>query len=178
MLKKIVFGSGIIVALTLLWSHAWAEGYDHKITVKKMTFEWKVVNNNLDIKLSASTKGWVAIGFNPISRMKDANIILAYVKKGKVKAADHFGVSDTKHSKDSKLGGEKDITGLSGVEENGITTVSFTIPLDSGDSKDKPVLVDSDTTIIPAYGAGRDSFSAKHAYRTTLTVNLKTGAYK
>jgi hypothetical protein len=178
MLKKIVFRSGMIVLLTLLWNHAYAEDYDHKITAKKVTFEWKIENTSLNIQLSASTTGWVGIGFNPGNMMKDANIILAYVKKGKVKAADHFGISDTRHSKDSKLGGGKHISGISGKEENGITTVSFTIPLDSGDPKDKPVKVDGDTKVILACGAGRDSFRSKHSFRTTLDVNLKTGAYK
>ncbi len=177
-IKGIVFTACIMVVISTLWSPAWADGYDFNIKVEKMSFEWKADTTNLNIRLSAKTTGWVGIGFSPTVKMKDANIIVAYVKKGKVKIIDEFGLSGTVHSKDSKHGGKKDVTAISGTEENGITTVEFTIPLNSGDSKDKPVELKGDTTVILAYGAGRDSFRSRHVFRTTLKVNLGTGAYK
>jgi len=119
-----------------------ADGYDHKIEAGKLTFQWKTDAENIHIKLSAKTTGWVGVGFNPSKEMKDANIILGYVKKGKVKVTDHFGTTKRQHKADKKLGGKKDITNINGKEENGITEISFTIPLDSGDAKDKPILVD------------------------------------
>lgn len=155
-----------------------ASAYDHKITEKKITFEWKVNGANIDIRLSAPTTGWVGIGFNPTDQMKDANFIVGYVKKGKVKVSDDYGKTKKTHSKDTKAGGKKDVTGISGGEENGVTTIVFTIPLDSGDAKDKALDINGVTTVLLAYGAGRDSFKSRHKVHAVLSVNLSSGEFK
>lgn len=155
-----------------------AADYDHKLTSKKITFEWKINGANIDIRLSAPTKGWVGIGFNPSTQMKDANFIVGYVKNGKVKVTDDYGKSKKTHEKDSKAGGRKDVTGISGSEENGATTIAFTIPLNSGDSKDKALDINGDTTVLLAFGAGRDSFKSRHKVHEILSVNLSSGVFK
>lgn len=155
-----------------------AADYDHTLTSKKITFEWKINGANIDIRLSAPTKGWVGVGFNPSKQMKDANFIIGYVKNGKVKVTDDYGKSNKTHGKDSKAGGKKDVTGISGSEENGATTIAFTIPLNSGDSKDKALDINADTTVLLAYGSGRDSFKSRHKVHEILNVNLASGAFK
>lgn len=155
-----------------------AGDYEHKITEKKIVFEWKLNGPNIDIKLSAPTTGWVGIGFNPSEKMKDANFIVGYVKKGKVMITDDYGKTKTTHSKDTKGGGKKDVSGMSGSEENGVTTIAFTIPLNSGDSLDSPLDINGDTTVLLAYGAGRDSFKSRHKVHAVLKVNLSTGTFK
>jgi hypothetical protein len=157
---------------------AQAEDYDHKIKVEKMSVEWKVEGKNLNMRLSAKTTGWVGIGFNPTVVMRDANFILAYVKEGKVKVTDEFGISDNVHSKDSKHGGTKDVTVISGTEEKGLTTISLSMPLESGDEKDRSIKIDGDTTVILAYGASRDSFKSRHTFKAVLKVNLSTGKHE
>ncbi len=151
--------------------------YSHKIDVEKISFQWEIDGTVLHVKLVAKTTGWVGIGFNPSEAMKDANFILGYVKNGKAKATDEYGSSQVKHQKDSKLGGEYSVSNLAGKEENGTTEISFTIPLNSGDTKDKPLSIDTETIVLLAYGAGRDSFKARHKFRAALKVNLKTGAF-
>jgi len=152
--------------------------YTHKIALKGISFHWKAVDNLLHVKLIAETTGWVGIGFNPTKNMLNANFIIGYVKNGEPKVADHFGISERQHKSDPKLGGKKDVTDISGKEEKGITEIKFAIPLDSGDANDRPLSLNSDTIVLLAYGAGRDSFRSRHKFRTTLRVNLKTGAYK
>ncbi|MCD6121274.1 MAG: hypothetical protein J7K04_05515 [Spirochaetales bacterium] len=45
------------------------------IISKKITLKWKIEEKNLHIIiLSAETEGWLAVGFNPTKKMKDANI--------------------------------------------------------------------------------------------------------
>ena len=151
--------------------------YSHKIDVEKISFHWEVDGTVLHIKLVAKTTGWVGIGFNPSEAMKDANFILGYVKNGKAKATDEYGSSRKKHQKDSKRGGQYNVSNLAGKEVDGVTEISFTIPLNSGDTKDKPLSTDTETIVLLAYGAGRDSFRARHKFRTALKVNLKTGAF-
>ena len=97
-------------------------------------------------------------------------------KKGKAKIIDEFGHDDNKHKSDTKLGGANDVTLVEGTEVDGLTTIEFTIPLDSGDKNDGKIDANGDTTVLLGYGAGRDSFRAKHKYRSTFIVNLSTGA--
>jgi len=152
--------------------------YSHKIELAKMSFQWKVDNTFLHVKLIAATTGWVGIGFNPTKMMKNANFILGYVKNGKAKATDHYGTSLKFHRADTKLGGQKNITNVAGKEENGTTEIRFTMPLDSGDANDNPLDIEKQATVLLAYGSGRDSFRRKHKFNTLLIVNLKTGEYK
>ena len=56
-----------------------------------MRFEWKIDGANLHVRLSAKTTGWVAVGFDSTSAMKDANLIIGYVKDGRAVLRDDFG---------------------------------------------------------------------------------------
>ncbi len=132
-----------------------------RANVKKFTFSYRIDKGNLAVKVSCQTKGWVAIGFNPTKRMKDANIIIGCYDNGKEIAVDHFGVSSTGHKADTLIGGKNDIVEFSCVEKEGKTTVSFTIPLNSGDEKDVVLKQGEETTVI--FAAGRkDNLKTKH----------------
>lgn len=176
--------SFFLFAATLLFvslfsiSASFASTYQHTLEVEKMSFSWSVNGDQLAVKLSGPTTGWVAVGFNPSRMMKDANIIIGYVKKGKVKIKDEFGTSGTQHKSDTKVGGQDNVTVVGGSEEGGVTTIEFSIPLNSGDKKDGVIDPNADTVVIIAYGTERDSFKTKHTFRDTLKVNLTTGEKK
>jgi hypothetical protein len=172
--KKAVFGVGVVVVSLAVAGVSSAKDYSHKITNKGMTFQWTVNGANLDVQISAPTTGWVGIGFNPSHDMKDANIIMGYVKDGQAKVSNEFGTTDTSHEKHAKVGGKDSVSGVSGKEENGVTTIDFTIPLKTGDPKDKVITVNGETAVIMAYGP-RDSMNVKHSARTMFKVNLSTG---
>ena len=155
-----------------------AADYAHEFTDKNMTFSWTVDGENLAVKIAAKTTGWVGIGFNAEEEMKGANFVLGYVKDGKVKVTDEFGTSYTSHSTDEKLGGTSDVTVVGGTEEGGMTSVEFTIPLNSGDAQDKVIDPAGETIVLLAYGSGRDSFRSKHKFRGEYSVNLTSGAWK
>ena len=152
--------------------------YDHELEAKGATFAWKVDGETLHAKVSAKTEGWVAVGFNPSKLMKDANFILGYVKDGEVTVVDHFGDKSTGHSPDEKLGGTSDVTVVGGSEEGGVTTIEFTIPMNSSDKYDSVLSADGDTVVLLAYGPDRDSFKPRHKSRVEKIVNLGTGAVK
>lgn len=155
-----------------------AADYQHSLKVDKMTFDWSINDDQLAVKLSAPTKGWVAVGFNPSKKMKDADIIIGYVKNGKVKILDEFGSAATQHKSDKKIGGAENVTVVGGSEANNTTTIEFSIPLNSGDDKDTVIDPNADTIVILGYGSERDSFKVKHKFRDTITVNLGSGAQK
>ncbi len=166
---------GCIFLLSLA-TQGMATEYDHTIQSpnKKMTFSWKIEGDQLAIKVSAETKGWIGVGFNPSHMMKDANIIIGYVKNGKTVITDQFGKSTISHEEDEKAGGASNVTVIGGKEEGHKTTLEFAIPLNSGDSHDKPIDVHGETELMLAYGA-QDVIVIKHQYRTEMKVNLTTG---
>lgn len=170
--------SALFCAFFMMVAVAHSGNYQHSLTFEKMNFDWTVDGETLAVKLSAPTTSWVAIGFNPTKKMKDADIIIGYVKKGKVKIADEFGTGTTQHKSDKKIGGADNVTVVGGSEENGVTTIEFTIPLNSGDAKDHAIDPAADTKVIWAYGEGRDSFRVGHKKQGTVMVNLSTGEQK
>lgn len=172
----------IISILTLLFLIsplcAFAMEYQHKLEVKDMQFSWTIEEDKIHIMLSAKTTGWVGIGFDPEKAMSGANIIIGAVKNGKFKIEDHFGNKKRGHTSDVKLGGTNDVSDPSGSEEDGVTTISFSIPLDTGDKYDKPINATGKNIIMLAYGAGKDSFKNRHPYRTIYEVDLSSGENK
>ena len=54
--------------------------------------------------------------------------------------------------------------------------LEFTVPLNSGDARDKPVSSQGDTIVLLAYGRS-DSVVLKHRFRAIVKVNLSTGEY-
>lgn len=170
--RLIVAGAVLVFFCTCMNSFA----YDHEVKDKKISFAWKIDGETLAVKMAAETDGWVGIGFNPSAKMKDANFVLGYVKKGEAKIIDEYGDSERNHTPDEKGGGSTDAVLVNGTEEEGVTTIEFTIPLNSGDKNDGVIDPNGDTIVLLAYGAGRDSFKSKHKYRSTFKVNLATGA--
>ncbi len=177
-MKKIILLAGFCLFFFVNTCFAQEMTYQHSASAEQITFAWSIEGDSLHVKLTAKTTGWVGIGFNPTEGMKDANFILGYVKDGKVKLRDDYGSSLRKHSRDTKDGGQENYTNASGKEENGVTEIAFTIPLNSGDSKDSILKPDDETMVLLAYGAGRDSFIAKHQYHVVLKVTLSTGEYQ
>ncbi len=167
----------IFILICLIPSTIFAKAYDHKVDTGKMTFEWKVDSKMLHIKLKAKTKGWLGIGFNPTKVMKNADVLIGRVKRGKANVRDDFATKEESHSSDKKLGGKSNVTNVSGKEEKGYTELEFTIPLNSKDNKDTELKVNGDTLVMLAFGRS-DSYRLGHLYREVLKVNLKTGKYQ
>ena len=147
-----------------------ADGF--KVETKDdFTIKWKIEGSTISVKVSAPTSGWVAVGFDPTSRMKDANIVIGYVENGEVFIRDDYGSATTAHEADTEAGGTDNLTNKSGTETNGTTEIAFTMPLDSGDSRDRILKEGTSYTIIMAYGSS-DSFTIKHSTRTSTNFKL------
>jgi hypothetical protein len=173
MLRHVLFN--ITILFFFVTGTGLASEYTHKLDVDKMDVFWTVDKDKIHVKLSAKTTGWVAIGFDPEKAMQGANIIIGAVKKGKVRIEDHYGDRKRNHKKDDKLGGENHVLNPKGEEVDGVTTISFTLPLDSKDKWDKPVVPGKRSRIMLAFGAGRDSFKSGHVWRGVYDVNFTTG---
>jgi hypothetical protein len=166
-----------VLACCLFFSGAtFASSYQHSLQIDQMRFDWSIDGANLAVRIAAPTTGWVAVGFNPTDMMKDANIIIGYVKNGKVEISDDFGTRVTQHSSDEKKGGASNVTVVGGSESGATTTLEFIIPLNSGDANDGIIDPQADTKVMFAYGPDRDSMKMKHTFAKTVTINLGSGA--
>jgi len=144
------------------------------ITVEDFVMEWVIEDNSLTITASAPTTGWIAVGFDPSAAMKDANIIIGYVRDDELFISDDWGNGHISHSPDTELGGTSNVTGLSGSEQNGTTEISFSIPLDSEDMYDTILIQGTVHKIILAYGPDEsDNFNGYHAWAETIEMELK-----
>jgi len=144
------------------------------ITRQDIEFSWNVAGSSLEVELSAPTTGWVLVGFQGEYLYHDADIIVGYVSGGTTHVRDDFGINDDTHESDTSFqGGQQNATDTSGSETQGKTTISFTIPLDSGDPWDN-VLHEGDTVLLVlAMGAdGADDFTSGYARITSATINL------
>ena len=62
---------------------------------------------------------------------------------------------------------------MGGSESQGVTTVSFRIPYDSGDQYDRILVEGATYTFIFAYGAdGADDFTSAHVWAETASFEL------
>lgn len=149
-------------------------GDTHSLNVEdKMEISWTMGEDTFEVEVSAKTTGWISIGFDPSYKMKGANIIIGYIKDGEIVMRDDYGTGPFQHASDESLGGTNDITDISGTEENGTTTLSFSIPNKSDDKYDNPFVHGNSCTLIVAYGKnGGDDFKSIHAFRKVVTITL------
>jgi PKD repeat protein len=150
------------------------QGVEYKeVTRNNITLKWRTDAGNLHVILSAPTTGWVSVGFDAATAHKDANIIIGYVKNTDVYIQDNYGISMFGHASDISLGGTDDVTNPAGSEESNVTEISFTIPLDSGDPYDRPLVAGQTYTVILGYGPnGADNFTSKHAGDATVQIEI------
>ncbi len=124
----------------------------------------RIDGDKVRIALKAKTNGYLAIGFEPSERMKEADIILGFVKDGKASVADMFSTGPTgPHPLDEQQGGKNDVTVFGGSSKEGVTIIEFERKLDTGDVKDKVIKI-GDNKIIWAISE-EAAFSGKHAKR-------------
>ncbi|MBM3175560.1 MAG: hypothetical protein FJZ93_07545 [Chloroflexi bacterium] len=132
---------------------------------------WSSDGQNIYIGIKAKTTGWVALGIQPGSRMKGADIIIGYVQDGKATVADHFSAGDFgPHKADAEFGGVDNILEFGGKEEGEYTTIEFKRALNTGDKYDHPLSRGLDD-IVWAYGSG-DQPTLKHVNRGYGEIDL------
>ena len=137
------------------------------------SFSWKFLSDEIEFTVTAPTTGWVAIGFNPSRMMKDAHYILGYVENGQLVVRDDYGNGNTTHVSDDTLGGTQNVRAIRGTEDQGVTTIVFALPLDSGDQFDEVFTQGTSYKVLLAHGAeNADNFTAKHKGRTSVEVVL------
>lgn len=142
-----------------------------KTEKKGFTVFYAIEGKNLLAQVSYKTSGWIAIGFKPTKKMKDANIIIGYVADGKSVVEDHFGTKIVSHENDAEIGGKKSINKSNCWEKEGTTSLWISIPLDSKDKKDVVLKKGEKMEVIVAAGKN-DNVKTKHSKRTHFEIEL------
>jgi len=104
--------------------------------------------------------------------MKDSDMILGYVKDGKVEIFDQYSTGDFgPHPSDEQLGGTNDIVEFGGKEEDGYTVIEFKRLLNTEDEFDLE-LKSGKNKIIWAY-SNQDDIKARHTARGYGEIEIK-----
>lgn len=84
--------------------------YSGSNTYRDFTVNWRSDGQMVYLGVKVKTTGWIAIGIQPGTRMKDADMIIGFVRGGETQVFDQFSTGDYgPHGDDTSLGGTNDI---------------------------------------------------------------------
>ncbi len=127
-----------------------------------LAVSWKNDKEYLFLALNGSTDAWLAIGFDPLEWMKNADIILASVQGGKAVVLDEYCTGNYgPHIEDTMLGGSDDILESGGSKSAGRTVIELKRRLYTGDRFDKAFSPGGAVSMIWALSSNPD-ISLKH----------------
>jgi len=154
----------------------WSQAPDQKAvpvadTAGAFSFSYTIKNNALSFTVSYPGDCWVAVGFNPGWVMKNANIVIGTIVNGASMVSDEFGDGMFSHKPDTLLKGTNDLISGTCSVQNNVTTLTFSIPLNSGDKKD--CLLESGKTVKLIFAAGQSTDKKKkHAVALIKSIIL------
>ena len=147
--------------------------YSISVEAAGVTLYVRIEGDDLVGALVARTDGWVSVGFDPEDAMAGANYVYGYVTDGQAVVHDMFGTRPSgrdSHPLDTALGGTDDILEQAGSYSDGVTTIEFRIPLDSGDPYDKPLEPGGSYAVLLAMGPTADTESYHSARGEAMLV--------
>jgi hypothetical protein len=140
-------------------------------TVNGMTFQWRFSKDHLQCKATAPTDGWVAIGFNTKNELSGTNLIMGAVEQDYITIDDRFIVKPGDHKSIIELGGSEAVAQRRGKEENGKTSISFSIPLSVNDKFHHNLIEGKEYYVLMAFSQ-EDDFQHHSIMRTTIKIKL------
>ncbi len=158
-----------VLAVFLNESALWAQ---QNIQAGKMTCTAQVLQDSIDIHLTAPTSGWLAVGFNKRNNIVQSDLIQLRVRDKKVEVQDQFVTGVGQHPEDTSLGGDNNVAIQSGWEEAGETSIHFRIPLRSEDHYDFQHQRNRKFWIILAYSL-HDDFQHHSTMRQHYEIQWK-----
>jgi len=132
---------------------------------------WTNTDDTISIGVKARTTGWLAIAFSPTLTKGRSDLIIGAVVGDQITLVDSFdpGFSGG-HPQDAVVGGTNDLYGITGSESGGVTTIEFKRRLNTGDSRDIP-LVNGSNPFIFAMGAD-DTMATEHSLVGTGEISI------
>ncbi len=172
LLALVVFMSGQVIAETTPEIDGVINAEEYRGFAESdigMELYWDRDEENLYIGLTSPGEGWLAFGFEPTLRMRDASIIIAAFEDGEPELSieSHMGTAPTAHAETE----EEYIGEYAGaITEEGTQMLEFVIPFSEDFIEN---VEEGDTyTIILAYHDSETSFSMRHTARTTIEIEF------
>ncbi len=145
--------------------------FSSSLTVRDMDIHWTEEANCWTFELSAPTEGWVALGFNRKNDIVHTNLIMTAVQEGVVTSEDFYVVGFGNPQPVKKLGGTIAVSDLVGEEQNGRTTVRFSVPKKASDRYHYDLQAGDEIWFICAYSRA-DEFDHHSMMRQHVKVKL------
>ncbi len=131
-----------------------------------LELSWKNDADYLYLALNGTTRGWVSLGFEPTTWMKDADIIMGSIENGRATVLDENCTGNYgPHENDTLLGGTYDILEYGGSEKGSNTVIELKRKMNTGDKFDKAFVPGQQVPIIWAMADTTDD-GVKHNMAT------------
>ena len=126
---------------------------------------WSATSDAIRVAMQSSAMGWVAVGFQPGTRMKNADIVFGMFLDGAALVLDSYSTGDFgPHTADEKQAGTNDVVSFGGIRTDTTTTFEWERRLDTGDALDVALAPGVPQQIIWAYGSS-DGEKVGHSTR-------------
>jgi hypothetical protein len=143
----------------------------NRIEKNGMVVTWQFEKDLIHFQMSAPTTGWVTIGFNESSTIKNAYLLMGRVLNGKTEVVEHFTLSPGKYKPITELGGKTMVNHISGQERAGTSTIKFSLPMGMLSKYQKQLIKDRKYHMIMAFSR-EDDFQHHSIMRTSVEVQL------
>lgn len=140
------------------------------VQAKGIAFSWTHKDGRLFGRVSASTDGWIAVGFNRDRRLRGTRFVIGRVVAGKAQAEVHVAMVPD-HAEVGALGGTADLRHVDGGRSGGQTWLTFSLPHRSGDPFDVTLAPESGVHLMLAWSRSPDFDHHSH-FRTHRDVVL------
>ncbi|MEL6917949.1 MAG: DOMON domain-containing protein [Bacteroidota bacterium] len=141
------------------------------LSVGGMEVGWEHKKDHITFTATAPDNGWVALGFNTEDHIVGSNLIMINVTEEEVQSQDLFVVSAGNPKPMHTLGAKSQILAYSGVEKNGKTTITFSLPTKTIDDYHLNLSEGQKIWLICAYSM-EDDFSHHSRMRKHIQVVL------
>ncbi len=162
----------ILASLLMINMHCMAQQEIGKsITENDMNVNWHFENDRVYFEMSAPTNGWVAIGFNTHTVIKDSYLLMGNLIDNQPNVVEHYTVSPGNYKPISDLGESSRVKDVSGRQNDHKTTLKFSLPTKALSKYQRDLFKGSYYVMIMAYSR-EDDFQHHSMMRTSVKINL------
>jgi len=145
----------------------------NKNTIRKngVTVSWKFSGDRVYFEMSAPTDGWVTIGFNTTSSIKNAYLLMGNVVNEKPSVIEHFTINSGNYSPVKDMGVEESVSSVEGYESEENTVIKFSLPVKATNIYARNLDKGKEYVMILAYSQS-DDFQHHSIMRTSAKIKL------
>ena len=143
----------------------------NRVEKNGMIVSWQMLENDIQITMTAPTDGWVAIGLNPKNQLAGSSFMMGRVVDGKGEVVDFYTIKPGDVHPVEKLGGKTAVGQVKGAEYNGNTSITFNLDANPGGDFHHKLSAGSTFFMHIAYSQD-DDFAHHSMMRTVVEIRL------